>query len=374
MYIPQYNQNKIIEKKKLFKIYIMKFILASIQMNSDPKGKEASVKKACKLIKEAANKGAKVIVLPEVFNIPYSEFVGKPNDDKFLLAESIPGPTTDEIASLSKEHQIYVIVPLFEKTSENEYYDTSVLVGPKGTIVGTYRKTTIPGYPDVSCNWLNTNNKIVGESLERVYFKPGNDYPVFDTEYGKLGMLICWDRHFPENWRQLSTAGADVIMVPSAVPRNDLDTIEFVTRTRAFENSLYAVMPCRPNIEDGLEYTGSSMIVDPYGKVVNSAGVNEETIVLGEIDLDEVKKQIESAKNDFTKGMTETIDSEGELTEMLRGVDVVDKEKSQKSSAWPIPLNKNDESKDNITKNNEVENKINTAEEVKNKDKDSSTT
>ena len=87
-------------------------------------------------------------------------------------------------------------------------------------------------------------------------------------------------------------------------------------------------------------------------------------------ELDEVKKQIESAKNDFTKGMTETIDSEGELTEMLRGVDVVDKEKSQKSSAWPIPLNKNEESKDNITKNNEVENKINTAEEVKNKDKD----
>ena len=86
-------------------------------------------------------------------------------------------------------------------------------------------------------------------------------------------------------------------------------------------------------------------------------------------ELDEVKKQIESAKNDFTKGMTETIDSEGELTEMLRGVDVVDKEKSQKSSAWPITLNKNDESKDNVSKNNEAENKINTAEELENKDK-----
>tara|TARA_Y100001970_G_scaffold101798_1_gene127832 strand:- start:9 stop:461 length:453 start_codon:yes stop_codon:yes gene_type:complete len=93
-------------------------------------------------------------------------------------------------------------------------------------------------------------------------------------------------------------------------------------------------------------------------------------------ELDEVKKQIESAKNDFTKGMTETIDSEGELTEMLRGVDVVDKEKSQKSSAWPITLNKNNESKDNVSKNNEAENKINTAEEVENKDKnkDSSVT
>ena len=89
-----------------------------------------------------------------------------------------------------------------------------------------------------------------------------------------------------------------------------------------------------------------------------------------ESELDEVKKQIESAKNDFTKGMTETIDSEGELTEMLRGVDVVDKEKPQKSSAWPIPLNKNDELKDRISKNNEAENKINTAEEVNNKDKD----
>ena len=91
-------------------------------------------------------------------------------------------------------------------------------------------------------------------------------------------------------------------------------------------------------------------------------------------ELDEVKKQIESAKNDFTKGMTETMDSEGELTEMLRGVDVVDKDKSQKSSAWPIPLNKNDQVKDNTTDNKEIEKKISTAEEEKNIDKDNPTT
>ena len=91
-------------------------------------------------------------------------------------------------------------------------------------------------------------------------------------------------------------------------------------------------------------------------------------------ELDEVKKQIESAKNDFTKGMTETVDSEGELTEMLRGVDVVDKDKSQKSSAWPIPLNKNDQVKDNTPDDNKIEKKISTTEEDKNIDKDNSTT
>jgi len=91
-------------------------------------------------------------------------------------------------------------------------------------------------------------------------------------------------------------------------------------------------------------------------------------------ELDEVKKQIESAKNDFTKGMTETMDSEGELTEMLRGVDVVDKDKSHKSSAWPIPLNKNDQVKDNAPDNKEIEKKISTAEEENNIDKDNSTT
>ena len=91
-------------------------------------------------------------------------------------------------------------------------------------------------------------------------------------------------------------------------------------------------------------------------------------------ELDEVKKQIESAKNDFTKGMTETMDSEGELTEMLRGVDVVDKDKSQKSSAWPIPLNKNDQVKDSTPDDNKIEKKISTTEEDKNIDKDNSTT
>ena len=91
-------------------------------------------------------------------------------------------------------------------------------------------------------------------------------------------------------------------------------------------------------------------------------------------ELDEVKKQIESAKNDFTKEMTETMDSEGELTEMLRGVDVVDKDKSQKSSAWPIPLNKNDQVKDNTPDDNKIEKKISTTEEDKNIDKDNSTT
>ena len=91
-------------------------------------------------------------------------------------------------------------------------------------------------------------------------------------------------------------------------------------------------------------------------------------------ELDEVKKQIESAKNDFTKEMTETMDSEGELTEMLRGVDVVDKDKSQKSSAWPIPLNKNDQVKDNTPDDKKIEKKISTTEEDKNIDKDNSTT
>ena len=91
-------------------------------------------------------------------------------------------------------------------------------------------------------------------------------------------------------------------------------------------------------------------------------------------ELDEVKKQIESAKNDFTKGMTETVDSEGELTEMLRGVDVVDKDKSQKSSAWPIPLNKNDQVKDNTPDDKKIEKKISNTEEDKNIDKDNSTT
>lgn len=249
--------------------------VAVVQMSYDSGGRDTTVDKALGFIDEAASQGAKLTVLPEVFNMRYSALVGKYDTKVFDLAETIPGPTISKVAAKAKQHNMHIVAPIFERVGAGEYYDTAALIDGKGEVAGKYRKTHIPGQ-DI---WL-----------EKFYFRPGSKYPVFRTGVGNLGMLVCWDRHFPENWRTLTLGGAEVIVVPSAVPRKDTDTVEYVTKTRALENGVYAVMACRPDSEEGIDYTGSSVIVSPRGEVLAKAGVEEESVISAEIDLREVER------------------------------------------------------------------------------------
>jgi N-carbamoylputrescine amidase len=250
-------------------------------MTFDSRGRDATIAKALQLIDRAASQGAEIIVLPEVFNMRYDTFVAPYDAKNFELAETVPGPTTEKVAAKSREHGVHVVAPVFEKALPGEYYDTAVLLGPNGEVVGRYRKTHIPGF---------------GKWLERFYFKPGSDYPVFETKIGKLGMLVCWDRHFPENWRRLTLRGAEIVVVPAAIPRFDAASVEFVTRTRAMENGIYALTCCRPGAEGDIEYTGSSIIAAPDGGVLAQAGPDDETIVSAEVDL----KRLEEVRLEHT--------------------------------------------------------------------------
>ncbi len=252
-------------------------------MGYDSQGRDATISKALGFIDEAASQGAELIVLPEVFNIRYDNFVGQYDTRTYELAETIPGTTTDRVAVKAKEHGVSIVVPIFEKVIPGEYYDTAALLGANGELLGRYRKTHIPGF---------------GKWLERFYFKPGSDYPTFETRLGRLGILVCWDRHFPENWRRLTLLGAEIVVVPAAIPRFDVSTVEYVTRTRALENGIYAVMACRPGREDSatdtIEYTGSSIIVSPTGEILARAGMDEEGIISAEID----RSSIEAARQE----------------------------------------------------------------------------
>jgi N-carbamoylputrescine amidase len=247
--------------------------VAAVQMGYDTAGRSATIEKALRLIDEAVAQGADLIVLPEVFNMRYDSLVGQYDTRTYDLAETIPGPTTDRIASKAKEKGVYIVAPVFERAIPGEYYDSAALLGPNGELMGRYRKTHIPGF---------------GKWLERFYFRAGSDYPTFQTRLGRVGMLVCWDRHFPENWRKLTLLGAEIIVVPAAIPRFDAATIEYVTRTRALENGVYAVVAARPGREDSengsVEYTGSSIIVGPTGEVLTRAGMDEECVILAETD------------------------------------------------------------------------------------------
>jgi len=237
--------------------------------------KDANVDKALKLIEEAANRGAKVVLLQELFNTEYVCFRRVRDFDVFRYAEPIPGATTTRIGEAAKRHGIYVIAPIFEKAAPGVYYNTAPVIDPHGRVIGKYRKTHIPAV----------------RSLEKLYFRPGSDYPVFKTDLGTLGIVICYDRLFPENWRIVTLEGAEIVFVPTAtlIPQGEDSGWEPLLRTRAYENKIFVVGVNRVGKEESTEFYGKSMIVDPWGRVLAKTG-GEDAVVSATIDLDDVDR------------------------------------------------------------------------------------
>ena len=258
--------------------------VSGIQMNCEIGNKKSNVDKAIRLIEEAARDDCQIVCLQELFNTEYICFTKR--DPKYLeYAESIPGPTTDRIGDVASRHGIYVIAPIYEKAAPGLYYNSAPLIGPDGSIVGTYRKTHIPAALKAG----------VGASMEKVYFRPGDEFKVFDTPLAKIGIIICWDRWFPETWRITRLEGAEIIFNPSAItagtptrhPSNrELWMVSNVTH--AYEMAVFAVAINRAGSEEGWPFYGTSMIVSPYGDVLDKAGESEDRIVSATLDLNEV--------------------------------------------------------------------------------------
>lgn len=239
---------------------------------------------ALAMVKEAATKGANIVCLPELFLSPY--FCQKKDDEgAFESAEEIPNKTTALLAQAALKHGIVLVGgSLFEKGSNGKFYNTAVVFGPDGAPLGTYRKTHIP--EDQRYH-------------EQHYFAAGDTgIRVFETPFGRIAPLICYDQWFPEAARIAALKGAEIIVYPTAIgnmtdenpEEGDWQAAwEGVQRGHAIANTVYVAAVNRVGVENSLSFFGGSFVCDDFGKVLARGGSGEE-IVLASIDLSRIKK------------------------------------------------------------------------------------
>lgn len=254
----------------------------AVIQHSCTEDRKKNVEKAKSLVRDAAEKGADIVCLQELFNGTY--FCQSVEVDRYSLCEPVPGPVTEEMQDLARELGIVLIVPVYEYAMDGIYYNTAAVYDTDGTYLGKYRKTHIPDYP---------------QYLEKFYFTPGDlGYKVFDTKYGRIGVVICWDEWFPEPSRILALKGADIIFYPSAIGVHDTDadmsqTWQDAIKAHGIHNNIFIAAPNRVGREtDGeehLKFFGRSFISDPWGKILSEGSFDNDEIVMAECDLSEVR-------------------------------------------------------------------------------------
>ena len=231
--------------------------------------------------RKAAAEGAQVIGFQELF---YGPYFGITQDSKYYgYAESVPGPTTARFASLAKELGIVMVLPVYEEDAPGVLYNTAAVIDADGSYLGKYRKHHIPNLPSF---W------------EKFYFRPGNlGYPVFDTAVGKIGVNICYDRHFPESWRVLGLNGAEIVFNPNATAPGISNKLwEIEQPAAAIANGFFIAANNRVGLEDNefggdaVDFYGSSYVVGPDGNLVGEmASSTESGYVIREVDLDQIR-------------------------------------------------------------------------------------
>jgi len=229
-------------------------------------------------VREAAERGARIVCLQELYRTIY--FPQYESRERAPYAESIPGESTKRFGRLARELAIVIIVPLFERAGEGEWYNSAVIIGEDGTVGGVYRKVHIPFDPLF---------------YEKNYFKAGDGgFPVFDTRYGKIGLLICYDQWFPEAARALTLKGAEIIFYPTAI--GDIeghtpeegdwhDAWETVQRGHAIANGVHIAAVNRVGQEGRLNFWGGSFLSDPFGNIIGKAGREEGEVLVVKADL-----------------------------------------------------------------------------------------
>lgn len=258
-----------------------KFKVALIQSPVLP-DRRKQIEKILHKIREAAGQGAKVVCLSELSLDPYFPSEGKKGH--FNLAEEIPGSLTAVFSSAAKEHQIVLILSLFEKTSSGEYFNTAVVLDEKGRLLGQYRKIHIPHDPGY---------------FERFYFSAGDlGIPVFKTSYGKISVLVCWDQWFPEASRMAALKGAEFIFYPTAIGHlkgdisgtgpAQLDSWVTVQRAQAIMNGCFVAAVNRVGEESKIRFWGNSFVSDPFGRILIRGSGEKEEILIAEYDLKEI--------------------------------------------------------------------------------------
>ena len=242
--------------------------------------KQANLEFTLEQIKALASQGAQVVCTQELFNTSY--FCSEQNTEHFDLAESIPGQTSEIFSRLAKELGVVIIAAYFEKRSSAIYHNSAIVVDSDGSHLGTYRKTHIPQDPGFE---------------EKFYFTPGDqDFPVWDTSFGKIGVLICWDQWFPEAARLMALRGAEIIFYPTAIGWLTSEKEEWgelqhkswesVQVGHAIANSCYVASTNRVGTEKNTEFWGQSFVSDMYGTILKRASVDKTESMLVKCDLD----------------------------------------------------------------------------------------
>jgi len=238
--------------------------------------------KAILRIRQAARRGAKIICLQELYQTLY--FCQTENHRYFEYAESVKGSSMADFSQLAAELEVVLIIPFFERRAAGVYHNSAAVIDADGTVLGIYRKMHIPDDPNF---------------YEKFYFTPGDlGFKVFETRYGRVSVLICWDQWYPEAARIAALKGAQILFYPTAIGWHDADkkaaasqkaAWETIQRAHAVANGVFVASPNRVGREGKLNFWGRSFISSPFGTTLAAAGEKKEEILLAVCDLDQIE-------------------------------------------------------------------------------------
>jgi len=283
----------------------LRIALVQMRVEEDP---AANLARALERIDAAAQQGARVACLPELFRSRY--FCQSEDARHFDKAEPIPGESTEALAKLAAEREIAIVAPLFERRAEGVYHNSAVVIDADGKSLGTYRKMHIPDDPLY---------------YEKFYFTPGDTgFRAFTARPAKLGALVCWDQWFPEAARLTALAGAQILFYPTAIgwqfDEGDAtdaaqhDAWETIQRSHAIANGVFVAAANRVGREDGIRFWGGSFVADPFGRVLARAASDREETLLVDCDL----AAIEAVRRNWPFLRDRRIDAYADITKRMR--------------------------------------------------------
>jgi len=294
-------------------VTVEKFRVGLVQMACGP-DPQANLDAAVRKVREAARKGAQIVCLQELFRSQY--FCREEDARLFDLAEPVPGPSTDVLGPLARELGVVIVASLFEKRATGLYHNTAAVLDADGSLLGIYRKMHIPDDPLF---------------FEKFYFTPGDlGFRAFDTKFGRIAVLVCWDQWYPEAARIAALTGANILFYPTAIGWHPAEKAQYgaaqhdawrtAQRAHAIANGVYVAAVNRVGFEkgpkdEGLEFWGGSFVSDPFGEVIARAShAKEETLI---VDCDMAR--IEHTRRNWPFLRDRRIDAYADLSRRFRG-------------------------------------------------------
>ena len=252
----------------------MKIKIAAAQIGAVIGMVKENVAKGKEFAEKAIQEGANIVCLPEMFNTGYFSHTTHADTKYYDLAEPLDGYTISTFKEMAKKHAAVLLVPFVESAEPGVLHNATCVIDADGAILGSYKKMHMP--------WSLTG-------WEKFYFRPGYEAPIFNTKYGALGVIICYDRDFPELSRSIALKGAQILFIPNGAGCGLTETWRSLVMTRAYENQSFVLGCCLTGGTDAEhhDFMGNSILCNPFGKIVRCLD-REEAVLLEEIDTDDI--------------------------------------------------------------------------------------